>query len=266
MHHNMMNSAVDGFTMGITQFADMTAEEFKMMLGYNPSLKKSYNPVYLNAAPPTAVDWRDKNAVTPVKNQGQCGSCWAFSTTGSIEGAHAIKSGSIVSLSEQQLVDCSTSLGNQGCNGGLMDFGFTYAESNKLETESDYPYTAADGKCAYDTSKGVVGVTSFNDVPANSTAQLEAAVAQGPVSVAIDAGSIIFQFYFGGVIKSSWCGTSLDHGVLIVGYGTDSGTDYWILKNSWGPSWGEKGFFRIKRGGDGPGICGIQMQPSYPVV
>jgi C1A family cysteine protease len=147
-----------------------------------------------------------------------------------------------------------------------MEAAFTYAEATPLETEEDYPYTAADGKCSFDASKGKVELKSFVSVTQNNTAQLQAAVAQGPVAVAIEADSIVFQLYFGGVIKSSWCGTNLDHGVLVVGYGTESGTDYWILKNSWGGSWGEKGYFRILRGGDGPGICGIQMDASLPTM
>jgi C1A family cysteine protease len=268
MNHNMMNSEEEGFTMGMTQFSDMSLAEFKKMLGYRPEMKKSSNPKYLSPnGVPDSVDWREKNAVTDVKNQGQCGSCWSFSTTGSVEGINAITTGSLVSLSEQQLVDCSTPEGNQGCNGGLMDQAFTYIESNKLETEGDYPYTGKDGSCSFDSSKGVVGVKGYVDVPVKSTSQLLAAVAQQPVSVAIDAGSIIFQLYMGGVIKSTWCGTTLDHGVLVVGYGTENNVDYWILKNSWGPSWGEKGYFRIKRGDEGTsGICGIQLSASYPTM
>jgi hypothetical protein len=141
MNHNMVNAVGEGFTMGVTAFADMTLEEFKMRNGYKASLKKSSNPKYIAVNDvPDSVDWREKNAVTPVKNQGSCGSCWAFSATGSIEGANAIKTGNLISLSEQQLVDCSTAQGNEGCNGGLMDFAFTYAESAKLETEDDYSY------------------------------------------------------------------------------------------------------------------------------
>lgn len=246
----------------------MTSAEYKKMLGYKAAPLQATQNVHIfdeNVTLPGSVDWRQQGAVTPVKNQGSCGSCWSFSTTGSVEGANFLKTKNLVSLSEQQLVDCSTPEGNEGCNGGLMDLAFKYIESNELETEAEYPYTAKDGTCSFDKSKGTVGITNFFDVPQNSTAQLEAAVAQQPVSVAIDAGSIIFQLYFGGIIKSSWCGTNLDHGVLVVGYGTESGTDYWILKNSWG-NWGEKGFFRIKRGGDGPGICGIQLSASYPIM
>lgn len=263
-----MHSNVLGFVKGINKFADLSPAEFKMRLGYKPSLKKSNKThvvVLSEVNTPTSVDWRTQGAVTPVKDQGQCGSCWAFSTTGSIEGINKIKSGTLVSLSEQQLVDCSTSLGNQGCDGGLMDYGFTYAETNKLETEADYPYQAVDQTCAVVKGKGVVSVTGYKDVTAKSETQLLAAVAQQPVSVAIEADTDVFQSYTSGIISSTACGTQLDHGVLVVGYGTEGKKDFWILKNSWGSDWGENGFFRIARSATaGPGICGLQLQASYP--
>lgn len=180
-----------------------------------------------------------------------------------MEGRNQIKSGTLTSLSEQQLVDCSTTQGNMGCNGGLMDYAFTYAESTGMDTEAQYPYTGRSGKCA--PKEASLEVKNFADVKANSPADLAAAVAEGPVSVAIDAASILFQLYHGGIMKR-FCGTSLDHGVLVVGYGTEKGQDYWLLKNSWGGSWGEKGYFRMKRdmSTEGPGFCGLQKQASYP--
>jgi len=221
----------------------------------------------LKTEAPASVDWRTSGAVTPVKDQGQCGSCWAFSATGSIEGAYAIANKKLVSFSEQQLVDCSTDQGNMGCNGGLMDYAFTYAESAKLETESDYPYTAMDGDCDYQATKGKLELKGFQDVTPNSPAQLEAAVALGPVSVAIEADTSVFQSYTSGIISSAECGTNLDHGVLVVGYGTEGKKAYWILKNSWGAQWGEDGYFRIlKTNKSDEGICGLQMQPSYPTL
>jgi len=162
-------------------------------------------------------------------------------------------------------MDCSSAEGNQGCNGGLMDDAFTYLKSNKIMTEASYPYKGKVGTCA--AKGGVSSITSFGDVKANSPLDLKAAVAAGPVSVAIDAAGIGFQLYFGGIMKH-FCGTSLDHGVLTVGYGSSSsGEDYWILKNSWGGSWGESGFFRMFRNysEQGPGTCGLQKQASYPI-
>jgi len=209
------------------------------------------------------VDWRSKGAVTPVKNQQQCGSCWAFSSTGAIEGAWFVKSGKLVSVSEQQLVDCSRSFGNMGCGGGWMDNAFKYVISNKgLCTEEDYPYTAKDTTCHTCTS--AVTVSSYVDVPANNLDALAAAVSAQPVAVAISVNAA-FQSYKSGVFDAT-CGTVLNHGVLAVGYGTE-GKDFWIVKNSWGQSWGENGYIRmVKSAGTGSGQCGIAMVASYPVA
>ena len=216
---------------------------------------------------PAEVDWVAKGAVTPVKNQGQCGSCWSFSTTGSVEGAWFIKTGELVSLSEQQLVDCSGPEGNQGCNGGMMDNAFQYIIKNGgICSEANYSYTATQGNC--ETCTPVAKISSYVDVTPNNTQSLMMAVAQQPVSVAVEADGLDWQFYFGGIVTDS-CGLNLDHGVLVVGYGTDSSAgDYWKVKNSWGQDWGEQGYIRIGRGSkfDPAGECGILMDPSYPVV
>jgi cathepsin L len=205
----------------------------------------------------------------PVKNQGQCGSCWSFSTTGSTEGAHAIKTGNLVSLSEQNLMDCSTSYGNNGCNGGLMDDAFQYIIANNgIDTESCYPYQAQDGTCQYSTSCIGATLTSYQDIAQGSESDLQAAVANnGPVSVAIDAGLSSFQFYSGGVYSDSGCGNQpndLDHGVLAVGYGTLGGQDMWIVKNSWGSSWGVNGYIMMARNDNN--MCGIATMASYPIA
>ena len=258
--HNESNA--DDATLGLNHMADWTSHEFKRLLGFRGKAEKEYEPVDIDvSALPDSVDWRSKGAVTPVKNQGQCGSCWAFSTTGAMEGRYQIKTGDLESFSEQQFVDCSKPEGNMGCQGGLMDMAFTYAEKNMIETESQYPYTGRNGQCH--SEGGLTEVTGFTDVPVKSPSALMAAVAEGPVSVAIAAGRL--QFYMGGIVKHL-CGTRLDHGVLLVGYGTEKGTDYWLVKNSWGPMWGEKGYFKLLRDDkEGkPGMCGIQLSASYP--
>jgi len=213
-----------------------------------------------------AKDWVADGAVTPVKNQARCGSCWAFSTTGSVEGAFQIANNKLLSLSEEDLVQCDHN-GDQGCNGGLMDNAFEWIEKNGLALESDYPYTSGSGVTgSCDTAKegkAAVTISSFRDVPKEDEDALKSAVAQGPVSIAIEADKSAFQMYKGGVLDSAACGTKLDHGVLIVGYGTDeaSGKDYWKVKNSWGATGGEEGFIRLVRGKN---MCGVAMQASYP--
>jgi len=251
----------------MNEMGDMTHEEFKTTkLGYNRverpySRKMNSEGPHEHISAPASVDWRTKNAVTPIKNQGQCGSCWAFSATGSMEGAVAIATGKLVSFSEQQLVDCSTKYGNQGCNGGLMDQAFEYVIANKgLTTEANYAYTARDGTCNSAKAKAVAGsISKYVDVNAlGNDAALMSAVAVGPVSVAIEADKTCFQFYSSGVLTDPSCGTQLDHGVLAVGY--DSASKYWIVKNSWGTSWGMSGYILIGQGLD---ECGINMEPSY---
>jgi C1A family cysteine protease len=249
-----------GSSVEVNFLADWTAEERKKLNGYVAPANKTQENVTILAENdvPSEVDWRSKNAVTPVKNQGQCGSCWSFSTTGAVEGAMAIKTGNLQSYSEQQLVDCSGKYGNMGCNGGLMDNAFKYIEKFPLELESEYGYTARQGKCKYDSSKGQGEVKGFTDVTKNSWTQFQAAVAQQPVAVAIEADQMVFQGYKNGVITKG-CGSQLDHGVLAVGYGQLNGQDFILVKNSWGPSWGDQGYVRIA-----PGQCGITLSASYP--
>jgi len=266
-HHNMGSHS---YSMSVNEFADMSFEEFHakmtgLLPRQNSFLRAQNNEGPHNSvnAPLASVDWRAKNAVTPVKNQQQCGSCWAFSATGAVEGAHAVATGSLVSVSEQQLVDCSAAEGNQGCNGGLMDQAFEWIIKNKgITSESAYPYTARDGSCK--SGKPVVAtISSYTDVQEGSETALMAAVNIGPVSIAIEADQQCFQFYSGGILSDPSCGEQLDHGVLLVGYGTEGGKDFWIVKNSWGQSWGESGYIRLIRGQN---ECGLSNAASYPVV
>jgi len=270
--HNLEHDlGLHSYTLGLNKFADMTHEEFKSI--YLRPFKRSSNSAGstflppLNVKLPDSVDWRTQGYVTPIKDQGQCGSCWAFSATGSLEGQWFKKTNKLISLSEQQLVDCSDKYGNQGCDGGLMDQAFGYIKDFGEETETSYPYMAVDQDCNYEKTKVVANDTGFTDVTSGSEDDLQSAVATvGPISVAIDAGHDSFQLYHSGVYNEPDCSsTDLDHGVLAVGYGTqDKTTDFWIVKNSWGTDWGMKGYILMSRNKDNQ--CGIATASSYPMV
>jgi len=268
-HNAKYAAGTETFYLGVNEFSDLSHDEFKALyIGPKIPARNATNL----AAPRTrvsltgtadAVDWRTKGAVTPVKNQGQCGSCWSFSTTGSTEGRVQIAGNALTPLSEQQLMDCSVKEGDHSCEGGLMDYGFQYIIDNGgLNSEAAYPYVEKDEACNKAKEKtDVATIKSFKDVTPNSEEALATAVASGPVSVAIEADQRAFQSYSGGILSAA-CGTKLDHGVLAVGYGTD----YWIVKNSWGATWGMKGYIQLKRGVGKSGECGIAAQPSYPVA
>ena len=235
------------------------------MLIYQPS-NSSYGGEDKNGIPPFSTDWREKDVITNVKNQGKCGSCWSFSATGSIEAIHAIKTGTLLNISEQQLIDCSVDYGNHGCQGGSMDNAFKYVIDNGLCSEEDYPYQGIEEQCM--DCKGIINISDYKDVIPNNEGILKRVVNQQPVSVAIQANLKSFQLYSSGIYSDPSCGTQLDHGVLIVGYGHDMyhNMDYWIVKNSWGPLWGENGYIRIQRNiENSSGLCGIAMQPSIPI-
>lgn len=203
--------------------------------------------------------------MSPVKNQGNCGSCWAFSAVASLEGRNALKTGKLVELSEQNLMDCSKSYGDESCEGGLMDNAFKYiVENGGVDTEAAYPYEARDESCHFNPSAVGATMRNYTDIPANDEESLANAVAQGPVSVAIQA-TFWLQFYHKGVFKDHFCShpARLNHGVTAVGYGTDNNKDFWIIKNSWGKRWGEHGYVRYARGRN---QCGIASAASYPVV
>jgi len=260
------------FSVGINKFSDLTNEEFrKFFLGTNVDAKNyvktglPFVPKVNFKALPQSWNWTAMGAVTPIKNQGQCGSCWSFSTTGSTEGCHQIAMKTLIGLSEQNLVDCSQSEGNEGCEGGLMDDAFKYIIANKgIDTENSYPYTAEDGTCHYSASNCGTTITSYTDVAEGSEPDLQVAVEGAPVSVAIDAGEASFQAYTSGVYYEPECSsTQLDHGVLAVGWGEASeGGAYWIVKNSWGVDWGMEGYIWMARNRNNN--CGIATMASYP--
>jgi C1A family cysteine protease len=276
------------WTMGLNDFADLTSVEFGQRLGLRPGFQPNaevHQPSGLKI--PDTVDWRlNASVVGPVKNQGSCGSCWAFSTIASMEGQIGMKTGSYTSLSEQNLVDCvkneptpyDNSTCCDGCQGGLMDNGFNYVvqhQAGVVDTEASYPYKGRNEKCAFNpATKGPAAITGFKDCrapnPDPATAADEdnvkdALATVGPISIAVDA-ALGWQLYFGGIHSCSKSGekpTKADHGVALVGYGTDNGKAYWTIRNSWGASWGEKGYIRVPYGTN---ECGLANFASYPTA
>lgn len=274
-HNYLHDLGKKTFKVAVNRFADLTTEEFSaLFLGSEMPLsppddfcKKANNSKILFGLP-SHVDWRKEGYVTPVKNQEACGSCWAFSATGCLEGQMYKKTGNLISLSEQNLVDCSTKQGNLGCGGGLPSWAYQYINSNGgLDSEQSYPYEGIDGKCRFDESNVVAEVTGCVAVPSGSEDALKTSVATvGPISVAIDAGHQSFQLYDEGIYYEPECSqTNLDHGVLAVGYGSDDGKDYWLIKNSWGETWGGMGGY-IKMARNKDNNCGISTNAVYPLV
>lgn len=263
-----LNNEYEGVKFGINLFADLTATEFKQK---HASCGFQSNPAFVEAnavspppisALPTSVDWRTKGAVTGVKNQGACGSCWSFSATGAIEGHHFINNKTLLSFSEQQLMDCDTGR-NVGCSGGFPYLAMEYAAEYGLELESGYPYVAREGSCKYNKSEATKANTGYSFLTPHDSTILKTALVSSPVSILVEANQDIFQFYKSGVI-STGCGTSLDHAVLTVGYETVSGTEAFIVKNSWGPKWGLQGYLYISTSqtvNNGQGACGILNEP-----
>jgi len=265
------DSQTRGFSVAMNEFGDLTAREFASIYNGLNITRRTEKRNYVESTSTEfadMLDWRTKGCVTEVKNQGQCGSCWSFSATGSMEAAHFFATGNLVSLSEQNLVDCSTKEGNEGCKGGLMDDAFQYVIDNKgIDTEDSYPYTATGpNACKFNSANIGATISDFTDVKEGSESDLMAKLQKQPVSVAIDASHQSFQLYSEGVYYEPSCSsTRLDHGVLAVGYGTDdSGADYWIVKNSWGTRWGNKGYINMSRNKNNN--CGIATAASIPIA
>ncbi|KAH8285148.1 hypothetical protein KR054_005709 [Drosophila jambulina] len=274
-HNRRFANGEVSFKMAINEYSDLMSQEFiDRMTGLSYSefeAISTFGEALTFISPehvtlPTSVDWRSEGAVTGVKNQGPCGSCWAFSTTGSLEGQHFRKTGKLVSLSEQNLVDCSGSYGNNGCNGGSMTNAFNYIkDTGGIDTEDSYPYKAADNQCKFNRATIGATITGFVGLPPGDEGKLAEAVATiGPISVAIHVGAS-FQSYHSGIYIEPNCNPNQrNHAVLVVGYGTEGGRDYWLVKNSWGDSWGEQGYIKMLRNGNN--MCGISSDASYPTV
>jgi cathepsin L len=259
------NAAQNDYKLALNGFSALTVDEFLAThtgLLHKEIPEQGDEEIVEMVGYPSSIDWVSQGGVTAVKNQGQCGSCWSFSTTGGLEGLEHISGQPLVSLSEQQLVDCSGSYGNYGCNGGLMDSAFRYAARYGLEGESSYPYKAVQGQCQYSSSSVAYQNKAYKDVTRRSSTAFLTAVAQQPVSIAIDAEKIMS--YSSGIFNNSNCGTQLDHGVLAVGYDTSS--QYIKVKNSWGSTWGESGYIRFALQGNGSGMCGMYLDASYPTA
>lgn len=260
----------ESFRLGLNKFADLNSTEFAAKYtGFNETAnrlrteKKNYKSLS-NIEAPSEKDWVSEGKVNQVKDQGACGSCWAFSATAALETRKAIDSGDLPVFSEQALVDCGGEFNTYGCSGGFMDPAFEWSAKYGMVESRDYPYTARDGRCKIDSMNTVKVNTSYFDVPVDNNQELVNAISQTVVSVAIAAEPI--QLYTGGVFDNWGCGNQLDHGVAAVGYGVDSetGKQFYKVRNSWGGDWGEFGYVRFERRDSGEGICGITNAASYP--
>jgi cathepsin L len=261
------NAANKGFFLEANKFAHLTPSEYKSMLGFRMNLAPQGKTLETAAPNVDSIDWRQKGVVNAVKDQASCGSCWAFSTIQAMESHWAINHNKLFSLSEQNLVDCVTSC--YGCNGGLMTSAYSYVvskQSGKFQLETDYPYTGKEGSCNFQSGRAPAPVvTGYVEIKKGSESDLAAKVALGPVCIAIDASHSSFQLYSSGIYDESSCSsTSLDHGVGCVGFGSTGGVSYWIVRNSWGTSWGENGYVRMVK--DKSNQCGEATMACYPTV
>jgi len=267
--HNSKEGATS--SQGQNEFTDWTESELAKLMGHRTPVRQGADRLavtYPHQFLKSSVDWRETGGVTYVKNQGHCGSCWTFATAAAMEHAHWRTTGDLVNLAESQFVDCDTAH-NGGCNGGDVQLAYEYAEKNPVQLLEDYPYVAKDESCKYDSSKGKVAVTSYQNVQINSVEQLKAALNIGAAHVSVQADKPVFHQYTGGVITDAGCGTHHNHAITAIGYGSTSingeTVEYYIVKNSWGPGWGEEGYVRIGAVA-GEGICGVQTNPTQPTT
>ncbi|XP_015783352.1 cathepsin L1 [Tetranychus urticae] len=272
-HNERANNGEFTYRKGINKFSDLTTEEFKAKyLGFKATARRIAPFIYKvnkTVKAPTLVDWRTKGIVSEVKEQQECGACWAFSAIAAIEAANAQKTGKLVVLSEQNVLDCSWKYGDQGCGGGYMDDAFLYVKDNNgVDTEKSYPYISGDGQdyhtCRYNESNKGASIASFVDIPEGDEEALLSAVSEHVVAVAIDVGPL--HDYEAGILNTNECSSDpkdLSHAVAVVGYGSENGIPFWIVRNSWGQDFGESGYFRLYRGSN---MCGIANLASYPIV
>ncbi|NXJ34058.1 CATS protein, partial [Ciconia maguari] len=269
--HNLEHSlGLHSYQLGMNHLGDMTSEEVVALLtGLNVAPRSNRTSTYRpqpGSKVPDTVDWREKGCVTDVKNQGACGSCWAFSAVGALEAQVKLKTGKLVSLSAQNLVDCTRSYGNKGCGGGWKNKAFQYIIDNQgIDSDASYPYTAQDGVCRYNPTARAATCSRYIELPYGDEATLKDAVANvGPISVSIDASQPTFFLYKAGIYNDPSCSQVVNHAVLVIGYGSSDGDDYWLVKNSWGVHFGDQGYIRMAR--NRGNRCGIASYGAYPQI
>uniref|UniRef100_A0A8C4FD38 Cathepsin S, ortholog 2, tandem duplicate 2 n=1 Tax=Dicentrarchus labrax TaxID=13489 RepID=A0A8C4FD38_DICLA len=271
MHNLEASMGLHTYELSMNHMGDLTQEEIMQSfatLSPPTDIQRAASPFAgtTGADVPDTMDWREKGCVTSVKMQGSCGSCWAFSAAGALEGQLAKTTGKLVDLSPQNLVDCSTKYGNHGCNGGFMHQAFQYVIDNQgIDSDASYPYTGRNGECRYNSKFRAANCSQYSFLPEGDEGALKEALANiGPISVAIDATRPTFTFYRSGVYNDPNCSQKVNHGVLAVGYGTLDGQDYWLVKNSWGKTFGDQGYIRMSRNKNDQ--CGIALYGCYPIM